>query len=65
VAAAGFLALMLLARGSHPGNAASPASSGSSNGSSVTSQQDDGFSLDSGSLTQSSGSTPPAQTSVS
>jgi hypothetical protein len=63
-AAAGFLAIALLARGSDPGQA-SPAASGSNAGSSVTSQEQDDFSLDPGSLTQSSGSTPSAKTSVS
>jgi len=60
----GFLAIALLARGGHPGQA-SPATSGSSTGSSVSSQEQGDFSLDPGSLTQSSGSTPSAQTSVS
>jgi hypothetical protein len=62
LAAAGFLAVALLARASHPGHASS-ASGGSS--SSVRTENDDGFSLQPGTLGQSSGSSSGAQTGVS
>jgi len=64
LAAAGFLAIALLARASHPGHASSATST--SNGSSaVQSQNDDGLSLQSGQLAPSGGSGGGAQTSVS
>ena len=64
-AAAGFLAIALLARASHPGHATS-ASTGTSSGSSVRSQDDDGFSLSPGSIAPSGGSpSGGAQTGVS
>ena len=65
-AAAGFLALALLARSSHPGHAAT-ASTGSSSGSgsSVQSEDDGGFSLSPGSIAPSGGSSGGAQTGVS
>ena len=61
-AVAGFLAIALLARASHPGHATS-ASTGSS--SSVQSEDDGGFSLQPGSIAPSSGSSGGAQTTVS
>ena len=66
LAAAGFLAIALLARASHPGGHASSATS-TSNGSAtvVQSEDDDGFSLQSGQLAPSGGSTGSAQTGVS
>ena len=63
VAAAGFIALLLLTRASHPGHSASasqatfPATS--------SEEQDDGFSVSPGTLGQSSGSSGGAQTTVS
>ena len=64
MAAAGFLAIALLARSSHPAHVSSATST--STDSSVQSQDDDdGFSLQSGQLGQSSGSSSGAQTGVS
>ncbi|MET0201793.1 MAG: hypothetical protein ABW245_08060 [Gaiellaceae bacterium] len=65
VAAAGFLALVLLARASHPASA--PATAGSTSDSSTTLQFDDdgGFDLSPGSVSPSDGSQPGAQSSVS
>ena len=65
LAAAGFLAIALLARVSHPGHASS--ATGTSTGSPpvVQSDDDDGFSLQPGQLGQSSGSSGSAQTGVS
>jgi hypothetical protein len=65
--AAGFLAVLLLVRASHPGHAqaSTPASSGSSSSSSTSQSSDDGLELGSGSIAPSSGSTPQAQTTVS
>lgn len=70
VAAAGFLALVLLARASHPANA--PATEGSTSdssgsGAATTLQFDDdgGFDLSPGSVSPSDGSQPGAQSSVS
>lgn len=64
MAAAGFLAIALLARASHPAHVSSATST--SPGSSVQSKDDDhGFSLQSGQLGQSSGSSGSAQTGVS
>jgi hypothetical protein len=60
-AAAGFLAIALLARASHPGHATS-ASTGSS---STIQSDDDSFSLQPGSIAPSSGSSSGAQTGVS
>ena len=70
VAAVGFLATLLLVRGTHLGHAAtaSSSSSGSSSSSSSSSQSsDDSFGYGSSSVAPSSGSTstPQAQTSVS
>jgi hypothetical protein len=64
LAAAGFLAIALLARGSHPAHASS-ATSDSSSSLSVQSEDDDGLSLQLGQLGQSSGSSSGAQTGVS
>jgi hypothetical protein len=64
VAAAGFLAIALLARQSHPGHAAS-ASSGSGGSTGARSDSHDDFGLRAGSMTQSGGSSGGAQTSVS
>ena len=64
LAAAGFLAIALLARASHPGHAGS-ATSSSAGSPTVESQDDDGFSLQSGQLGQSTGSPTGAQTGVS
>jgi hypothetical protein len=64
LAAAGFLAIALLARASHPGHAG-PATSTSNGSSAVQSEDDDGFSLQSGQLGQSSGASGGAQTGVS
>jgi len=61
LAAAGFLAIALLARTSHPAQASS---SSTSTGTTVQSQDDQGFSLQPGQLGQSSGSS-GAQTGVS
>lgn len=64
-AVAGFLAIALLARASHPGHAATH-SSGSGSGSSTQSDDDGGFSMTPGSIAPSSGSSGGgAQTSVS
>ena len=63
LAAAGFLAIALLARVSHPAQASS--SSSTSTGTTVQSQDDDGFSLQPGQLDQSSGSQSGARTGVS
>jgi hypothetical protein len=69
LAAAGFLALVLLARASHPANA--PATAGSTSdssgsGAARTLQFDDGgFDLSPGSVSPSNGSQPGAQSSVS
>jgi hypothetical protein len=62
LAAAGFLAIALLARASHPAHASSANSSSTSR---VQSQDDQGFSLQPGQLGQSSGSQSGAQTGVS
>ena len=64
LAAAGFLAIALLARVSHPAHASS-ATSTSTGSQSAQSQDDDGFSLQSGQLGRSSGSSSGAQTGVS
>jgi hypothetical protein len=64
LAAAGFLAIALLARGSHPAHASS-ATSPSTGSPSVATQDDNGFGLQSGQLGQSSGSSSGAQTGVS
>ena len=65
VAAAGFLAIALLARHSHPGQASSSSSPGT--GSTIQSDDDGGFSLTPGSIAPSddSGSGGGAQTTVS
>jgi hypothetical protein len=65
VAAAGFLAIALLARHSHPGQASS--SSSPATGSTIQSDDDGGFSLTPGSIAPSggSGSGGGPQTSVS
>jgi hypothetical protein len=65
LAAAGFLAIALLARTSHPAQVGSAA--GTSTGSPTVESQDDddGFSLRPGQLGQSSGSSSGAQTAVS
>jgi hypothetical protein len=64
LAAAGFVAIALLARVSHPAHASSTSSESSS--STVTTQQDDGLSLQPGQLGQSDGSSAGgAQTGVS
>lgn len=62
-AAAGFVAVLLLARASHPGHA----STGTPLSSPATSsqEQDDGFGLSPGTLGQSSGGSSGAQTGVS
>ena len=62
LAAAGFLAIALLARTSHPAQASS---SSTSTGTTVQSQDDQGFSLQPGQLGQASGSSSGAQTGVS
>ena len=64
LAAAGFLAIALLARASHPAHASS-ANSSSSSTPTVQSQDDEGLSLQPGQLGQSSGSSSGAQTGVS
>jgi len=64
LAAAGFIAIALLARLSHPAHASSSQSS-TSTGSTVQTQDDDGFSLDPGQIAPSGGSTGSAQTGVS
>jgi hypothetical protein len=64
LAAAGFLAIALLARASHPGHASSATST--STGSPAAAQSDDGgLSLQGGQLAPSGGSTGGGQTSVS
>jgi hypothetical protein len=67
LAAAGFLALVLLARTSHPANAPATAGSTSDSGAARTLQFDDdgGFDLSPGSVSPSDGSQPGAQSSVS
>lgn len=70
VAAAGFLALVLLARASHPANAPATAgstsdSSGSGAATTLQSDDDGGFDLSPGSVSPSDGSQPGAQSSVS
>jgi hypothetical protein len=64
LAAAGFLAIALLARASHPAHASS-ANSNSNSSSTVQSQDDQGFNLQPGQLGRSSGSQGSAQTGVS
>jgi hypothetical protein len=64
LAAAGFLAIALLARTSHPAHASS-ASSTSRSTSTLQSPDDQGLSLQPGQLGQSSGSQGGAQTGVS
>jgi len=63
LAAAGFIAIALLARTSHPAHLSS--SSQGSTGLTVRTQDDDGLSLDSGQLAPSNGSGGGAQTGVS
>ena len=63
LAAAGFIAIALLARTSHPAHASS--SNSTSTGSTVQTQDDDGFSLDPGQIAPSNGSGGGAQTGVS
>jgi hypothetical protein len=67
VSAAAFVAALLFARASHPGQAATSQSSGASTGSSgaTQSQSDDSFGFDSGSIAPSAGSSPDVQTNVS
>jgi hypothetical protein len=65
LAAAGFLAVLVLARGSHPGQSnASPGTSGSAGTQSGEESSDDSFEFGSGSVAPSTG-TPQVQTSVS
>jgi hypothetical protein len=63
LAAAGFLAIALVARASHPAHATSTSTGSSSPP--VTSEEDDGMSLQPGQLGQSGGSSSGAQTGVS
>jgi hypothetical protein len=65
LAAAGFLAIALLARASHPAHANSSSPASTSTVGSVQSEDDQGFSLQPGQLGQSSGSQSGAQTGVS
>jgi hypothetical protein len=65
LAAAGFLAIALLARVSHPAHASTSTPASTSTGTSGQTQEDDGFSLQPGQLGQSSGSQGAPQTSVS
>ena len=65
LAAAGFIAIALLARTSHPAHVSSSSQSSTSTGSTAQTQDDDGFSLDSGQLAPSNGSGGGAQTGVS
>ena len=64
VAAAGFIALLLLARASHPGHSAS-ATNVSVPATGTEEQDDDGFTVSPGTLGQGSGSSGGAQTGVS
>jgi hypothetical protein len=65
LAAAGFLAILVLARGSHPGQAStSSSSSGSSGTESGQESSDDGFDFGSGSVASST-AVPQTQSSVS
>ena len=65
LAAAGFLAIALLARASHPGHVELGTSTSAGLPPVVQSEDDDGLSLQSGQLAPSSGSAGGAQTSVS
>jgi hypothetical protein len=65
VAAAGFLATLLLARVSHPGQAATSSSSGATSQSRSQSSSSDSFDYGSASVAPSSSSSLQAQTSVS
>jgi hypothetical protein len=65
LAAAGFLAIALLARASHPAHASSANPPSTSTDTTVQSQDDEGLSLQPGQLGQSSGSQSGAQTGVS
>jgi hypothetical protein len=64
LAAAGFIAIALLARTSHPAHASS-SSPATSSDNSVQTEDDDGFSLGPGQIAPSSGSGGSAQTGVS
>jgi hypothetical protein len=65
LAAAGFLAVLLLARGSHPGQASTSSSSSGSSGTQAGQESSDGgFDFGSGSVAPSTG-TPQTQSSVS
>lgn len=66
LAAAGFLAIALLAREAHPATSkAGGTSGGSANTDSGTSSSDDDFDFGSGSVAPSTGSQPQVQTHVS
>ncbi|HEV8098902.1 MAG TPA: hypothetical protein VGP56_07125 [Gaiellaceae bacterium] len=66
LAAAGFLAIALVARASHPGHASSATSTSTGSPVAAQSEDDDGLNLQGGQLAPSSGSSGGgAQTSVS
>lgn len=64
LAAAGFLAVLLLARGSHPGQASTSSGSSGSTGTAGEESSDDSFDFGSGSVAPST-SAPQVQTGVS